>query len=61
MRITHTGVFVGDQDEALRFYTETLGFVKKQEIPAGNSSGSPSSRPTTRMGPNSCLNRTKIR
>ncbi|MDE2708604.1 MAG: VOC family protein, partial [Chloroflexota bacterium] len=29
MRITHTGVFVSDQDEALRFYTETLGFVKK--------------------------------
>ena len=35
MRITHTGVFVGDQDEALRFYTETLGFVKKQDVPAG--------------------------
>ena len=35
MRITHTGVFVGDQDQALRFYTETLGFVKKQDVPAG--------------------------
>ena len=35
MRITHTGVFVSDQDEALRFYTETLGFVKKQDVPAG--------------------------
>ncbi|MXY44145.1 MAG: VOC family protein [Dehalococcoidia bacterium] len=35
MRITLTGVFVGDQDEALRFYTETLGFVKKHDIPVG--------------------------
>ncbi len=35
MRITLTGVFVGDQDEALRFYTETLGFVKKNDVPVG--------------------------
>ena len=35
MRITLTGVFVSDQDEALRFYTETLGFVKKHDIPVG--------------------------
>ena len=35
MRITHTGVFVSDQDKALRFYTETLGFVKKHDIPIG--------------------------
>ena len=35
MRITHTGVFVGDQDQALRFYTETLGFLKKQDVPVG--------------------------
>ena len=35
MRITLTGVFVGDQDEALRFYTETLGFVKKHDVPVG--------------------------
>ena len=35
MRITLTGVFVGDQDKALRFYTETLGFVKKHDIPVG--------------------------
>jgi len=35
MRITLTGVFVGDQDEALKFYTETLGFVKKHDIPVG--------------------------
>ncbi len=35
MRITLTGVFVSDQDEALKFYTETLGFVKKQDVPVG--------------------------
>ncbi len=35
MRIILTGVFVSDQDEALRFYTETLGFVKKHDVPAG--------------------------
>ena len=35
MLITHTGVFVSDQDKALKFYTETLGFVKKHDIPVG--------------------------
>ena len=35
MRITLTGVFVSDQDEALKFYTETLGFVKKHDLPVG--------------------------
>ena len=35
MRITHTSVFVSDQDEALKFYTETLGFVKKHDVPLG--------------------------
>ena len=35
MRITLTGVFVGDQDKALKFYTETLGFVKKNDVPVG--------------------------
>ena len=35
MRITLTGVFVTDQDQALRFYTETLGFVKKHDVPVG--------------------------
>ena len=35
MRITLTSVFVSDQDEALRFYTETLGFVKKHDLPVG--------------------------
>ena len=35
MRIVVTSVFVDDQDKALAFYTEVLGFVKKTEIPIG--------------------------
>ena len=35
MRIHVTSVFVHDQDEALAFYTEKLGFVKKTEVPVG--------------------------
>ncbi|MFD7867289.1 VOC family protein [Streptomyces sp. NPDC057682] len=35
MRIHLTSVFVDDQDKALRFYTEVLGFVKKHEVPVG--------------------------
>ena len=35
MRITHASVFVSDQDKALKFYTETLGFVKKHDVPVG--------------------------
>ncbi len=35
MRISLTSVFVSDQDEALGFYTETLGFVKKHDVPVG--------------------------
>ncbi len=35
MRITVTSVLVDDQDKALRFYTDVLGFVKKTEVPVG--------------------------
>jgi len=35
MKINLASVFVDDQDTALSFYTETLGFVKKTEMPAG--------------------------
>src|SRR5271166_3364767 len=35
MQIKLTGVFVDDQDKALKFYTGVLGFVKKLEFPAG--------------------------
>jgi catechol 2,3-dioxygenase-like lactoylglutathione lyase family enzyme len=35
MRINITSVLVDDQAKALRFYTEVLGFVKKEEVPLG--------------------------
>ncbi|WP_432561052.1 VOC family protein [Kineococcus sp. SYSU DK003] len=35
MKIAYTSVFVQDQDKALAFYTEVLGFVKKVEVPVG--------------------------
>lgn len=35
MRIIVTSIFVQDQEKALKFYTETLGFVKKHDVPAG--------------------------
>jgi catechol 2,3-dioxygenase-like lactoylglutathione lyase family enzyme len=35
MRISQTSVLVDDQEKALRFYTDVLGFEKKTEMPAG--------------------------
>lgn len=35
MRIKLNSIMVDDQDKALRFYTEVLGFEKKTEIPVG--------------------------
>lgn len=35
MRIHLTSVFVDDQEKALRFYTDVLGFVKKHDVPVG--------------------------
>ncbi|KFF58310.1 hypothetical protein JF66_19490 [Cryobacterium sp. MLB-32] len=35
MRITLTSVLVDDQEKALRFYTDVLGFVTKYDIPLG--------------------------
>ncbi|MCD0502519.1 VOC family protein [Bordetella petrii] len=37
MRIKLNSIFVDDQDKALRFYTEVLGFQKKQDFPAGEA------------------------
>ena len=34
-RINLTSVFVDDQEKALRFYTDVLGFVKKTDVPIG--------------------------
>jgi catechol 2,3-dioxygenase-like lactoylglutathione lyase family enzyme len=36
IRINLTSVLVDDQDKALAFYTDVLGFVKKTEIPLGD-------------------------
>jgi glyoxylase I family protein len=35
MKIRLTSIMVDNQDKALKFYTETFGFVKKHEIPVG--------------------------
>lgn len=35
MKIKITSVYVDDQDKALRFYTDVLGFVKKTDFGAG--------------------------
>ena len=35
MRINLASVLVDDQEKALRFYTEVLGFVKKNDVPMG--------------------------
>ena len=37
MKIKLTSVLVDDQDKALKFYTEVLGFVKKRDIPVGEA------------------------
>jgi predicted enzyme related to lactoylglutathione lyase len=36
MKIKLTSVFVDDQEKALTFYTEVLGFVKRSDVAAGN-------------------------
>jgi catechol 2,3-dioxygenase-like lactoylglutathione lyase family enzyme len=38
MRIYVTSVFVDDQKKALDFYTNTLGFEKKTDVPLGDAS-----------------------
>ncbi|MEQ3554860.1 VOC family protein [Pseudonocardia nematodicida] len=35
IRINVTSVYVDDQDKALAFYTDKLGFTKKTDVPAG--------------------------
>ena len=37
MKIVVSSIFVDDQDKALDFYTNKLGFVKKTEIPMGDA------------------------
>lgn len=35
MKVKITSVMVDNQDKALKFYTEVLGFIKKTEVPLG--------------------------
>lgn len=37
MKIVVTSVLVDDQEKALKFYTEVLGFVKKNDVPLGEA------------------------
>lgn len=37
MRIKLISIFVDDQEKALRFYTDVLGFKKKQDFPIGGA------------------------
>jgi catechol 2,3-dioxygenase-like lactoylglutathione lyase family enzyme len=37
VRINLASVLVDDQDKALRFYTEILGFLKKTDVPVGEA------------------------
>ncbi|MDN5757766.1 MAG: VOC family protein [Tomitella sp.] len=37
MRINLSSVLVDDQEKAMHFYTEMLGFVKKHDIPVGEA------------------------
>lgn len=36
MKIVLTSVYVDDQEKALDFYTDVLGFEKKQDVPMGD-------------------------
>ncbi len=36
MKIQLSSIMVDDQEKALKFYTESLGFIKKSDIPVGN-------------------------
>jgi len=39
MKIKLTSVYVDNQENALRFYTEVLGFVKKNDFSQGRIAG----------------------
>jgi hypothetical protein len=45
MKIKVNSVLVDELDEALKSYTEVLGFIKKQKHRAGISNGQPLPRP----------------
>lgn len=37
MKIVVTSILVDDQEKALQFYTQKLGFIKKEDIPMGEA------------------------
>lgn len=37
MRISYASMLVDDQDKALRFYTDILGFTVKHDVPVGDA------------------------
>lgn len=37
LKVVVTSVLVRDQEKALKFYTEKLGFVKKHDVPTGDA------------------------
>jgi lactoylglutathione lyase len=39
--VRSVGIYVGDQDRAKKFYTETLGFDLVQDTPMGDGAGAP--------------------
>ncbi|MEV4005973.1 VOC family protein [Actinomadura sp. NPDC049753] len=55
MRIRLTSVFVDDQERALRFYTDILGFEKKHDIPLGEDRWLTVVSPKDPDGPNLLL------
>jgi catechol 2,3-dioxygenase-like lactoylglutathione lyase family enzyme len=51
MKIVVTSVLVDDQEKALRFYTDVLGFEKKDDIPVGGARWLTVVSPQDRDGP----------
>ena len=54
MRINVTSVLVDDQAKALAFYTDMLGFVKKNDVPVGEYRWLTVVSPEDPDGPSSC-------
>ena len=61
MRINLASVLVDDQEKALRFYTDVLGFVKKTEFPVGEHRWLTVVSPRTRTASSSRSNPTSTR
>ncbi len=51
MRIAVTSIYVDDQRKALAFYTDVLGFQKRQDVPLGEASWLTVVSPTDPDGP----------